>query len=263
MNRATFFASLRRRNSGVFGTSLSQAQVDTLDAILDAMQGQPLPFLAYTMATAYHETGGKMYPVVESLNYTTPERIAAVWPSRFTVATARPFVRNPRALANKVYNGRLGNRVGSDDGWTFRGRGLDQLTGRDNYRAASALVGADLVAHPDAILEPSLAVASLVDGMIRGRYTGRRLSHYQAGDGFDYVNARAIVNADVRANGAKIATIAKSFEAALIEAGYSKRVTSPPATRPAPHVTEPPKIEHEGGFGGIIAAILRLFGRRK
>jgi peptidoglycan L-alanyl-D-glutamate endopeptidase CwlK len=40
-------------------------------------------------------------------------------------------------------------------------------------------------------------------------------------------------------------------------------VTSPPVTRPAHHVTEAPKIEHEGGFGGIIAAILRLFGRRK
>jgi putative chitinase len=57
-----------------------------------------------------------------------------IWPSRFpTMASAQPYAGNPRALANKVCDGRMGNAVGSDDGWHFRGRGGSQTTGREGY----------------------------------------------------------------------------------------------------------------------------------
>lgn len=71
----------------------------------------------------------------ENLNYSAG-RLVEVWPKRFpTLAAAMPFAKNPRALANKVYGGRLGNTQ-PDDGWRYRGGGLIQNTGRENYRAA-------------------------------------------------------------------------------------------------------------------------------
>lgn len=95
----------------------------------------------------------------ENLFYTTPERIRAVWPSRFsTVEQAALYTRNPKALANRVYAHKLGNGdEASGDGWNFRGRGLFQLTGRDNYRAASVGIGLSsaYIHRPDMVAEPS------------------------------------------------------------------------------------------------------------
>lgn len=79
-------------------------------------------------ATLAHESGS-FRSKEENLNYTAP-RILAVWPSRFKkLSEAVPFARNPRALANKVYGGRMGN-VKPDDGWTMRGSGYMMATGR-------------------------------------------------------------------------------------------------------------------------------------
>src|SRR6266516_4516276 len=81
--------------------------------------------IAHVMAQISHECGAG-HDVVENLNYTA-SRMTQVWPSRFpTVSSAVPYANNPKALANKVYNGRMGNRAGSDDGWNFRGRGGSQ-----------------------------------------------------------------------------------------------------------------------------------------
>src|SRR5436190_1642882 len=61
--------------------------------------------VAHVMAQISHECGAG-HDVVENMNYTA-KRIAQVWPSRFpTQASAAPYSGNPRALANKVYNGR-------------------------------------------------------------------------------------------------------------------------------------------------------------
>ena len=93
------------------------------------------------------------------MNYTTAVRIAAVWPSRFTPESAEPFVRNPKALANKVYNGRMGNVTGTDDGYNFRGRGLLQITGRESYEHIGTLTGLDLVRIPNLANSPTSALA--------------------------------------------------------------------------------------------------------
>lgn len=90
----------------------------------------------------------------ENLSYQTPERLMQVWPSRFpTHESAVPFVRNPEALANKVYQARMGN-VQPGDGWRFRGRGLKQLTGRDNYQAYQLAADVQVLANPDMLLDP-------------------------------------------------------------------------------------------------------------
>lgn len=94
---------------------------------------------------------------VENLNYSA-KRMTQVWPSRYpTISAAQPYAHNPQALANKSYNGRMGNRVGSNDGWTYRGRSPLQATGRDMYEAATRSVGkdfgVDFVRNPDLLLE--------------------------------------------------------------------------------------------------------------
>jgi putative chitinase len=93
--------------------------------------------------------------LVEDLSYSAG-RLAAVWPKRFpTIASAEPYARQPEKLANLVYSRRLGNGdVASGDGWRFRGRGLLQVTGRSNYRAAGAALGIDLETHPEQLEEP-------------------------------------------------------------------------------------------------------------
>ena len=104
--------------------------------------------LAHFLAQCCHETGG-MTILRESLNYASAERLCTVWPSRFpTTAAATPYVRNPEALANRVYAGRMGN-VNPGDGWRYIGRGLLQITGRDAYRVIGERIGVNLEANPD------------------------------------------------------------------------------------------------------------------
>ena len=89
---------------------------------------------AHLLGQSHHESGG-FKRTKESLYYSTPERIQAVWPSRFkTVEDAKPYAKNPTGLAGKVYSGRMGNDT-EEEASKFLGRGFLQLTGHDNYRA--------------------------------------------------------------------------------------------------------------------------------
>ncbi|MBA2348786.1 MAG: glycoside hydrolase family 19 protein, partial [Solirubrobacterales bacterium] len=99
---------------------------------------------------------------VENLNYSTPQRIRNVWPYRFrSVGDAVPYVRNPQKLANFVYANRIGNGdVHSGDGWRFRGRGILQLTGKDNYREAQLGMKIPLLSQPELLEEKEYAAAS-------------------------------------------------------------------------------------------------------
>jgi putative chitinase len=90
------------------------------------------------------ESGG-FRDLEENLWYSAG-RLCQVWPARFPdPALAAPYAGQPQSLADLVYANRLGNGdVGSGDGWRFRGRGLIQITGRDNYTRFAASVGMDL-----------------------------------------------------------------------------------------------------------------------
>lgn len=69
----------------------------------------------------------------ENMNYTKATTIQKTWPSRFpTVQSALPFAKNPQALANKVYGGRMGNTE-PNDGWHYRGAGFIGITGKETY----------------------------------------------------------------------------------------------------------------------------------
>ena len=219
MDRAKFFAAVRSPLS-----ISKKAQVQGIDAILDEAErrGTPLQHLAAILAEAHHETGGQFQPVSENLNYSA-KRLTEVWPSRFpTLAAATPYANNPQRLANKVYGGRLGN-AGDDDGWIYRGRGLAQITGKTNY----AKFG--LAAAPDKAAEMSTAVRILFDGMTGGVFTGRKLKDYDSADGYRYAASRAIINGDVKANGARIEKYGRAYEAALRAAGYDATKPTAPA----------------------------------
>ncbi len=102
-----------------------------------------------------HESGGFRF-MRENLNYSA-KALMATWPSRFPdMDVAERYERNPEKIANKVYGGRMGNTE-DGDGWKYIGRGLIQLTGKDNYKAASEALGEDLVSNPQLVEEPRVA----------------------------------------------------------------------------------------------------------
>lgn len=209
MDRKVFFDSIR---SSLFG-SLNSTQVQGIEAVLNQWDktGQTDErWLAYMLATAHHETGAKFAPVIENLNYSA-KRLTEVWRTRFpTITSATPYVNNPRKLANKVYGGRNGN-TGPDDGWRYRGRGLIQITFKDNY----AKYG--LADTPEKATEINTAAFILVDGMINGRFTGKALRNYFDHDSDNAVGARRIINPDN--NGDKVAVYYRKYLDALRKAG--------------------------------------------
>lgn len=118
---------------------------------------------AHLLGQASHESGGFLISE-ENLYYSTPERIQAVWPSRFpTVADAQPYAKNPQGLANKVYADRMGNGPeSSGDGYKNRGRGFIQLTGAINIKQFAEHIGRDgLIDNPDPIAD-ELAMDSAI-----------------------------------------------------------------------------------------------------
>ena len=132
--------------------------------------------IASFLAQTSHESGG--YTMLsENLNYRATT-LAACWPNRFAVlgADKKPIKENgklvptklaesiagkPELIANLVYSSRMGNGPAeSGEGWKYRGRGLKQLTGKDNYTRCGQALGVDLVSNPDLLLEPMYAAKS-------------------------------------------------------------------------------------------------------
>lgn len=97
----------------------------------------------------------------ESLYYRDADRINHKFRAIKGDKEAAAYVRDPPALANKVYANRIGNGdEASGDGWRYRGRGLVQLTGRANYAALSRALGVDFIAQPDLVASSKYAAAS-------------------------------------------------------------------------------------------------------
>ena len=206
MDHAKFFAAVR---SSLFSGRLSTNQVNGTESILVEWQAKPFDsrWLAYMLATAYHETDNTMCAVSENLNYSAA-RLRATFPKYFTAVQATAYARQPQRIANRAYASRMGNGdEASGDGWRYRGRGLVQITGRDNY----AKYG--IADDPDRALDPDKAVEILFDGMINGRFTGWKLADYFNAIGSDWLGARRIINSTDRA--IDIAGFARKFAAAI------------------------------------------------
>jgi putative chitinase len=110
--------------------------------------------VVHFMAQVLHESGG-LAVQVESLNYSA-ERLPKVWPSRFKPTgplDPSAFAHDQQKLGNEVYGGRMGNS-GPNDGFTYRGRGLLQLTGKDSYQEATTMLRSQNPAAPDFVASP-------------------------------------------------------------------------------------------------------------
>lgn len=117
--------------------------------------------MAAFIAQTAHETAGYSR-WVENLNYSTAERIYAVFRSRFdSVDEARNYVKSPMRLANRVYANRGGNGgEETGDGYRYRGRGLIQITFFDGYLRCGSGLHIDLMGHPELLEEEEYAARS-------------------------------------------------------------------------------------------------------
>jgi len=183
--RKLFFDEVRVT---LFSDSLSQGQVDGMNAMLDAwerislVKDVDLRHLAYMLATDYHETAYTMQAIEE-------------------------------------YGKGAGYDYGEPDpttGECYYGRGLVQLTWADNYIHAGEQVHVDLYWRPELALEMPIAVRVIMRGMAEGWFTGKKLSDYIHGNECDFVEARRIVNGTDRAE--TIAGYADKFQSALLVA---------------------------------------------
>lgn len=121
---------------------------------------------AHFIAQIGTESGG-FRSVQESLNYSISG--LAIFGSRLTSAKREQLGRKPgeptlspqrqEAIANLVYGGRYGNNM-NGDGWLYRGRGLKQITFKDNYAACGKSLGLNLIAHPDLLTQDRYAALS-------------------------------------------------------------------------------------------------------
>lgn len=262
MDRTKFYSSIR----GMFGGSLSQAQVDGIENLLDVWDANYAATgnaeeLAYNLGTAFHETGATMQPIRE---------------------------RGAKSYFNKYEPGtRIGKVLGNTrpgDGYRYKGEGHVQNTGRGNAIKATLRLnevfglGLDLVANPSQRGDPFVSAHSLFLGNREGWWTGRKLADYIDGideehdeDFREYVRARAVVNGSDKA--AKIAGYAIKFEDALKAAGYgvsvptkhakpASKTTQKPASAPAPAPKPTAPAKPASGWRAILEVLLAIFGRK-
>jgi putative chitinase len=197
---AAFFDAMR---TGLLGPTLSATEVDGCNAILKAMEGAPISWAAYALATAFHETASTMQPIREyggSIYFTR----------LYDVSGSRP------QLAVKMGNTCAG------DGPKYCGRGYVQLTWKNNYARAGKECGVDLVQNPDIAMRPDIAAKIMRQGMERGWFTGKGFSDYLPRSGHadraSFTNARRIINGTDKA--AQIAEHALKFQVALEAGGW-------------------------------------------
>ena len=196
---AAFFDLLR---TGLLGPALSADEVSGCTAILQAMDGCPISWTAYALATAYHETASSMQPISEFGG-------SAYFTRLYDVTGAR----SQMAVAN-------GNTC-AGDGPRYCGRGLVQLTWKANYARAGKECGVDLVANPDKALDPAIAAKIMRGGMTKGWFTGKSFSSYLPnGEATrqQFVDARRIINGTDKAD--QIAGHAIEFQRALAVGGW-------------------------------------------
>ena len=123
--------------------SIVDSFLDPLNKACDKFEINTPNRLAMFLAQVGHESGGLVH-TKENLNYKA-EGLARVFPKYFSDTDPTDYAHNPEKIANRVYADRMGNGdEDSGDGYKFCGRGLIQLTGRDNYTRFANDMGMDV-----------------------------------------------------------------------------------------------------------------------
>lgn len=164
----------------------SQKWYDALVKVLPKYSINTPERVAMFMAQTGHESGG-FKALKENLNYSA-DSLQKVWPKRFDAKTANTYARNQEKIANKVYADRLGNGPeSSGDGFKYRGRGLIQLTGKDNYSAFAKSIGKTL--------DETVTYCETLEGAIESAcyfWSTRKLN--EVADKGDVLKATKIIN---------------------------------------------------------------------
>lgn len=131
--------------------------IDALNKILPEYKINTKLRLCHFLAQILHESGNLKYKS-ENLNYSA-KALRSVFPKYFkTDEIANQYARKPEKIANRVYANRMGNGdEASGDGWLFRGRGLIQLTGHDNYKLCGISIKSNLLENPDLLINTAEA----------------------------------------------------------------------------------------------------------
>lgn len=199
INRKNFFDSIR---GSLFNGRFSQPQVEGLDAILDRWEASGLTdlrWLAYMLATTYHETAKKVNGIFTRTMQPVEESGKGAG-YRYGKKVKRSGI--PYTLPDKIYYG----------------RGYVQLTWFENYETMGRLLGIDLLNNPELALHPNIAAQIMFEGMTKGNshfgdFTGKSLENYFNDKKEDWVNARRIINGTDKAD--LIAGYGKKFFTAL------------------------------------------------
>lgn len=198
-DKAAFFAVLR-------GTNLRHqrpSQVEGTELLLDKLKGLRASWVAYALATTWHETAATMQPIKE---HGGPKYFFRMYDK----GGARPHVARE-----------LGNTM-PGDGALFAGRGYVQLTGRRNYVRASEAVGYPLVGNPALAMRPDIAAEILRCGMIEGWFVPGHTFERHLPTAIctreQFAAARRIINGTDKRD--LIAGYALDFQAALIAGGW-------------------------------------------
>lgn len=160
IERKHFFDSVRE---SLFNGAMNQGQVHGMEAIIREWESQDLTdlrWLAYMLATTYHETAKTMQPIEE-------------------------------------YGKGKGRKYGKPDpvtGHIYYGRGFVQLTWKSNYANMGKLLDISLVDNPELALKVDIATQIMFKGMIGGLFTSKKLADYFDANTEDWVNARRIIN---------------------------------------------------------------------
>ena len=198
INRSFFFDHLHEK---LYPNGLHDSQMEGHNAVLDAwesgMAAADDRWLAYMLGTAYHETARTLQPVRETLASSDQQaaaRLESAWQKGKLPWVKQPYWRK------------------DGDGKYWFGRGLVQLTFKNNYQKLGGLVKEDLVADPDKALDMAVAVKVMFVGMTQGAFTGRKLGDYFKGPVGDWIHARQIINGTESAQ--LVADYARSYYAA-------------------------------------------------
>jgi hypothetical protein len=225
-DRTIYFDSVR---ASLFSGKLSQQQVEGQEAILGEWEVQPwntpmvdVRWLAYMLATTYHETSQKMWPIEE-----------------YGKGSGQPYgQKDPQT------------------GQTYYGRGYVQLTWRENYAYATQQLGlkgdADLEWHAQMALEPQIAADIMFRGMFEGWFRsddkGRQtLGRYFNNVTDDAYGAREIINGDKKivpswSNGVSIGNLIKGYHGKFLTA-LRDSAHEPEPERPEVIVIAPPGVK--------------------